>query len=225
MVGKIKLTWYILPWAPALTPNFGSHAGIHLLRRVLWGNLGIFPSQQSFRNSEYSIEFLPVKSTVTMCPDPVCPFVSLLLLIDLINKYHDLTEKWHEYEDFLTKASAVISALDSDRNQLSRNLIVGSWDKVDEDIRVAKSALAEARKLLSWQDETWCKAKLEIAVKYRAATRNQELLEKYLAQLQPACQRLATMKTYLNKREEYLQETRKKTSAALARQFLRHVIM
>jgi len=166
-----------------------------------------------------------------MCLDPFCPFVSLIFLIRLFDKIHDQTEQWHGYKDCLREVAAFISDLDADRSRLSGKLITGGWEKIDHDIEKAKSMLERCKKLVDWTDKSSRKVglitgRLEFAFRHKAAIAYKDLLSRYQRhELQEIRQKFNLMDRYLEIRETYLQETRERTFAALARQHVRHVIL
>jgi len=128
----------------------------------------------------------------------------------------------------LKRASSLLAALDLDRNRLSSGrLITGGWQKVDTDIKNARSLLEDIRRLVDWtRDETCSRSGLktrsvEFALRYDKVTRNMRLLSKCMVELEQIRRKFDLMRA----REAHLQETRGKTSIALAGQYMRHVII
>jgi hypothetical protein len=161
-----------------------------------------------------------------MCLDPLCPFVSLLLLIRLFREFYNLTEEWNVYRDDLKHASAIISDLDLHRKRLSCELITGGWEKVDNDINTAKLALDRARKVADWRDEPCSRAGLrtgmvEFAFKHKAAIANGKLVKQYLVRMDEIRQKFIQMDRNLEIRRRHLRATKEKTYADMAKQYSR----
>jgi hypothetical protein len=161
-----------------------------------------------------------------MCLDPLCPVVSLVLLIRQILEFHNLTEEWNVYTGDLKHASAIISDLDSHRKRLSCELITGGWEKVDNDINAAKSVLDRARKLADWRDEPYSRTRLktgrvEFAFKHKAAIANGKLLKQNLVRLDEIRQKFIQMDRNLEIRRRHLLATKEKTYADMAKQYSR----
>jgi hypothetical protein len=165
-----------------------------------------------------------------MCLDPVCAFLSLLWVIGSLRKFHDRTKEWPGYQQSLKNASDTLAKLDSDRNHLSSSkLCTVGWEGEDRDIAAARLALETARKLVDWSDEACIRTGLntgsgEFAIKYKEATENQKFLKQCMDGLQEILQKTNQLTTNLEKRAKYLQETRGKTSTALAEEYMKHVI-
>src|SRR5271170_4398286 len=98
-----------------------------------------------------------------MCLGPVCHYACLVVWIEFLRKFYERTKEWPKHEDDLKKASIFLSDLDADRNRLSSGrLIRGGWQKVDADIKKARSMLEEIRGLVDWtRDETCCRSGLK----------------------------------------------------------------